>query len=387
LFAGTERAVHVSFDDGDHWQSLRLNMGATSIRDLIIKGDDLAVGTHGRGFWILDNITPLRQLQDSIVKSSAHLFKPQTAYRVRWNMNTDTPLTPDLPAGENPPDGAMIDFYLGSAITGVVTLEIKDAQGHTVRRYSSADPVPPDDPMLAIPPYWVRPPQKLSSQAGLHRFLWDLHLDPVPGVAPQYPIAAVYKNTAPDSTSPWAMPGKYTVVLNAGGKKYEQPLTLVMDPRVKTSTADLTEQYKLSKQLYDEWLALNSISDQVRGIRGQITELRARFADANLKTKVEAFAEKLQSLAGAGGGGFGGGAPVGGATRVTVASATGRIRTLFNLIEEVDLAPTPQVSAAIPEVVKDARGIQESWRLINTQEIPALNQELRAAGLPIIGSK
>jgi hypothetical protein len=133
LFAGTERAVHVSFDDGEHWQSLRLNMGATSIRDLIIKGDDLAVGTHGRGFWILDNITPLRQLQDSIVKSSAHLFKPQTAYRVRWNTNSDTPLTPDLPAGENPPDGRMIDFYLGSAITGVVTLEIKDAQGHTVR--------------------------------------------------------------------------------------------------------------------------------------------------------------------------------------------------------------------------------------------------------------
>jgi hypothetical protein len=129
LFAGTERAVHVSFDDGEHWQSLRLNMGATSIRDLIIKGDDLAVGTHGRGFWILDNITPLRQLQDSIVKSPAHLFKPQTTYRVRWNMNTDTPLTPDLPAGENPPDGAMIDFYLGSAISGVVTLEIRDAQG------------------------------------------------------------------------------------------------------------------------------------------------------------------------------------------------------------------------------------------------------------------
>jgi len=183
------------------------------------------------------------------------------------------------------------------------------------------------------------------------------------------------------------MPGKYTVVLNAGGKKYEQPLTLVMDPRVKTSTADLTEQYKLSKQLYDEWLALNSISDQARVIRGQITELRPKVSDATLKTKVDAFAEKLQSLAGAGGGGFGGGAPAGGAARVTVASATGRIRTLFNLIEEVDLAPTPQVSAAIPEVVKDSRGIQESWRLIKTQEIPALNQELRAAGLPIIGSK
>ncbi|HWP54058.1 MAG TPA: hypothetical protein VN476_07960, partial [Pyrinomonadaceae bacterium] len=189
LFAGTERAVHVSFDDGEHWQSLRLNMGATSIRDLIIKGDDLAVGTHGRGFWILDNITPLRQLQDSIVKSPAHLFKPQTAFRVRWNTNSDTPLTPDLPAGENPPDGAMIDYYLGSSAE--VMLEIKDAAGQTVRRYSSSDPLVPQDPMLAIPPYWVRPPQRLANNAGMHRFLWDLHLDPVPGVPPQYPIAAV----------------------------------------------------------------------------------------------------------------------------------------------------------------------------------------------------
>ena len=385
LFAGTERAVHVSFDDGEHWQSLRLNMGATSIRDLIIKGDDLAVGTHGRGFWILDNITPLRQLQDSVLKAPAHLFKPQTAYRVRWNTNSDTPLPPDVPAGENPPDGAMIDFYLGAATSGVVTLEIKDAQGQTVRRYSSEDRVPPEDPLLNIPPYWVRPPQKLANGAGLHRFFWDFHLDPVPGVTAQYPIAAVYKNTAPEATSPWAMPGKYTVVLTAGGKKYEQPLTLVMDPRVKTSNADLAEQFKLSKQLYDEWLALNSISEQVRRIRGQITEMRPRVSDANLKAKVDAFAEKLQSVAGAGGGGFGGGGSAAG--RVTVASATGRIRTLFNLIEEVDLAPTPQVAAAVPDVLKDSRAVQESWRTLSSQDIAALNQELKAAGLPPIELK
>ncbi len=143
LFAGTERAVHVSFDDGEHWQSLRLNMGATSIRDLIVKGDDLCVGTHGRGFWILDNITPLRQLQDSITKSAAFLFKPQTAWRVRWNTNTDTPLPPDVAAGENPPDGAMIDYYIGTSTAGPVTLEIKDVRGTTVRRYSSDDPLPP----------------------------------------------------------------------------------------------------------------------------------------------------------------------------------------------------------------------------------------------------
>ena len=200
LFAGTERAVYVSFDDGEHWQSLRLNMGATSIRDLIIKGDDLCVATHGRGFWILDNITPLRQLQASITKSSAHLLTPQTAIRVRWNTNSDTPLPPDVAAGENPPDGAMIDYYIGASTSGAVTLEIKDASGATVRRYSSNDPLPAQDPQLNIPPYWIRPAQKLTNEPGLHRFLWDLHYAPVPGVTPQYPIAAVYRNTAPEAT-------------------------------------------------------------------------------------------------------------------------------------------------------------------------------------------
>ena len=134
LFAASERAVYVSFDDGDHWQSLRLNMPATSVRDVIVKDDDLAVGTHGRGFWILDDITPLRQLDEKVVSSDAFLFKPQTAIRVRWNMNTDTPLPPDFPAGQNPPDGAVINYYLQSASRGPVTLEIKDSAGATVRK-------------------------------------------------------------------------------------------------------------------------------------------------------------------------------------------------------------------------------------------------------------
>src|SRR6185503_986013 len=190
-----------------------------------------------------------------------------------WNMNTDTPLPPDVPAGENPPDGAMIDYFIGAATSGPVTLEIHDALGGLVRRYSSDDPVPADDPQLSIPPYWVRPPQKLSAERGMHRFLWDLHLKPVPGVPPQYPIAAIYRNTAPNPTSPWAMPGNYTVVLTVNGKKREQPLQLVMDPRVKTSNADLAQQFDLSMKMYQEWLALGAISEEARKIRGQITEL------------------------------------------------------------------------------------------------------------------
>jgi len=385
LFAGTERAVHVSFDDGDHWQSLRLNMGATSIRDLIIKGDDLCVGTHGRGFWILDNITPLRQMQDAIVKSAAHLFKPQTAYRVRWNTNSDTPLPPDVPAGENPPDGAVIDYYVGAATKGPVTLEIKDSTGAVVRRYASDDPVPADEPLLNIPPYWIRPPQKLSAERGTHRFLWDLHYKPVPGVAPNYPIAAVYRNTAPAPTSPWAMPGNYTAVLTVNGKKYEQPLRLVMDPRVKTSSDDLKKQFATSMQMYNEWVALSAISDDARKIRGQITELRTKVTDATLKSHVDALAEKIQNVAGAGGGGFGGGGGgAGGGARVTAASVMTRARTLFGLIEEADVAPTTQIMSAVPDVLKDSQGLQQSWQAIKSTDIATLNKELRAAGLPPI---
>ena len=384
LFAGTERAVYVSFDDGDHWQSLRLNMAASSVRDLIIKGDDLCAGTHGRGFWILDDITPLRQISAKIASSPAFLFRPQTAWRVRWNTNSDTPIPPDEAAGENPPDGAVIDYYLGSPASGAVTLEIKDEAGQTVRRYSSADPLPAPDPMLAIPQYWVRPPQGLESGSGMHRFLWDLHYAPVPGVAPQYPIAAVAHNTAPEATSPWAMPGNYTVVLAANGKSYSQALTIRMDPRVKTSTPDLAEQFRLSKQLYDQWLSLSSISERVRTIRGRLTELRPRVPDGDLKTHVDALSEKLQQFAGGGGpGGFGGGGGGAGA-RLTVASASGRIRALFNAIEEVDLPPNPQTVAATSDVMKDARTLQENWETLKTKDIPALNQELRAAGLPAI---
>jgi len=384
LFAGTERAVYVSFDDGDHWQSLRLNMGASSIRDLIIKGDDLCVATHGRGFWILDNITPLRQLQAATIKSPAVLFRPQTAWRVRWNTNSDTPLPPDVAAGENPPDGAMIDYYIGSVASGPATLEIKDDTGQVVRRYSSADPLPTPDPALSIPPYWVRPVQTLASEPGLHRFLWDMHYAPVPGVQPEYPIAAVYRNTAPAATSPWAMPGKYTVVLTVGGKSYQQTLTLVMDPRVKTSNAELAEQFKLSQQLYDEWFALNSINENVRLIRGRLTELRPRVPEGDLKTHLNALDEKLQALSGAGGGGRGGGGGGGGGARLSIATTIGRARTLFGLVEQADVAPTPQAAAAVPEVLKDSRSLQESWQVIKSQDIPALNQELRAAGLPAI---
>jgi hypothetical protein len=175
LFAGTEQAVFVSFDDGERWQSLRLNMPATSIRDLVVKDDDLVVGTHGRSFWILDDVTPLRQLNDQVASSEAFLFKPQLAYRVRRSLNTDTPIPPEEPMGQNPPDGVIINYWLKEDAREV-SLEIFDRENKLVRRYSSADKAEQiDETSLPYPSYWFRPPRVLPAKAGMQRWAWDLH--------------------------------------------------------------------------------------------------------------------------------------------------------------------------------------------------------------------
>ena len=259
LFAGSERAVYVSFDDGDHWQTLQLNMPPTSIRDLVIKEDDLVIGTHGRSFWILDNITPLRQLAKSTQKTEVILYKPQTAMRIRWNTYTDSPVPQEEPAGQNPPDGAMIDYYLNANANEVVTLQIKDDKNNIIRTFRSDDK-PYEIPPVNIPLYWIRPQQILSATAGSHRFLWDLHYTPIKS-APNYPIAAVYGNTAPEPTSPWVMPGNYTAVLTVNGKIYTQSLKVTMDPRVKTSITDLQLQHDYSMTCYKNSIIAASYKD------------------------------------------------------------------------------------------------------------------------------
>ncbi|HEY0545478.1 MAG TPA: hypothetical protein VGC91_08895 [Pyrinomonadaceae bacterium] len=378
LFAGTERAVYVSFDDGDNWQALRLNMPATSVRDLLIKDDDLVAATHGRGFWILDNITPLRQFDLKLASSRASLLRPQTALRVRWNTNPDTPLPPDVPAGENPPDGAIIDYYLGREASAPVTLEIHDSGGQLVRRYSSEDPVPPADPMLNIPSYWLRPPPLLSARPGMHRFLWDMHYRPVPGLKPDYPIAAVYRNTAPEVISPWAMPGQYEVVLTVNGKRYTQPLNVKMDPRVKASTPELLRQFELSKQLYDEWLQLEPINEHLSALSVELTSLRARAGEGSVAAQIDALNKKLQELTNAAN--RRPGAPL----NLTVLT---KLQTLFAIIQTVDAAPTAQVAVAVLEVRREAASLIERWRAIESQDIPGLNRQLQAAGFPPVEIK
>ena len=249
LFAGSENQVYVSFDDGENWQSLKLNMPATSIRDLVIKDDDLVIGTHGRGFWILDDITSLRQMSVKLAAEKTILFKPQQALRIRWNMNTDTPMPQEEPGGQNPPEGAIFDYYLSETSSNEITLEIFDAAGKSVRKYSSKDTLY-TIPDVNIPLYWIRPQQILSSKAGAHRFFWDMHYTPINTPA-SYPMTAIYENTAPTPTSPWVMPGNYTVKLTVNGNSISQPFSVKMDPRVKTSLADLQKQFSLSMTCYE----------------------------------------------------------------------------------------------------------------------------------------
>jgi photosystem II stability/assembly factor-like uncharacterized protein len=248
LFAGSENAVYVSFDAGEHWQSLQLNMPSTSIRDLVIKDDDLVIGTHGRSFWILDNISSLRQLNAS-TKNQVALFKPQVATRVRWNMNTDTPLPPEEPAGENPPDGAMIEYYLPNATNDIVQIDILNQQKEVIRTFKSNDTLY-KIPDVNIPLYWIRPQKIVSNQSGMHRLLWDMKYTPL-NLPVSYPMTAVKNNTAPDATAPWVLPGTYTVRMTIGSMTLEQPLEIKMDPRVKTALNDLQRQHQLSKACYE----------------------------------------------------------------------------------------------------------------------------------------
>jgi hypothetical protein len=374
LFTGTEKGVYVSLDDGANWESLRMNLPATSVRDLIIKNDDLIVATHGRGFWVLDNITPLRQLNRN--QREDPLFKPQTALRVRANLNTDTPLPPDEPAGENPPDGAIIDYVLSKDASGPVTIEIKDNKEQSVRTYSSADrPVQANPKRLRIPSYWIRPTQSVSTKAGMHRFLWDMHYTPVPNVVPEFPISATYRNTAPEATSPWVAPGDYTVTLTVDGESFTQPLRVAMDPRVKTPAGDLQEQFDLSWKLYQLRLKLAPIGKKFDEIAEQLTKSKAKAAERpDAAQKLEAFGETLMR--------FGPPHPRPGAPpSLFVLESTTR---LFNDIQGTDAAPTAAVKVAVPDLEKEVEPMMDAWHKLLEFDLPALNEQLKQAGFPEI---
>jgi len=303
LFAGTERMVHVSFDDGENWQPLRLNMPATSIRDLVVHGDDLVVATHGRGFWILDDLTPLRQLDAKTALGAPFLYAPQIAIRVRRSRNTDTPLPPEEPVGQNPPDGAILDYVLAAQPAAPVTLEILDERGALVRRFASDDPPEPLVDPLVVAASWVRPPRILPATPGMHRFVWDLRFPPPHAKQREYPISAIPGDTPPDPRGPFVLPGAYTVKLTVDGKAFTWALTVKLDPRIGMSSADLAQQLALLRRLT---VAIEKVAEEPR--KGNSGE----------ETRGASLEEKLLQL--------------------------------YGIIEGADDAPTAQAVAAVDEL-------------------------------------
>ena len=367
LFAGTEIGVFVSFDDGDQWQPLQLNLPVTSVRDLVIHGDDLVAATHGRSFWILDDITPLRQLEGQ-PSPATQLFKPPGAIRVRWNRNTDTPLPPEEPAGANPPDGAVIDYYLQPGTAGPVTLEIFDRSNNLVRRYASTDkPEEVNEKQLNVPLYWLRPPQLISDAPGMHRFVWDLHYPAPMVLRHSYPIAAIYRNTARAPQGPWALPGAYRVKLTVNGQSFAQPLTLRMDPRIKTPLGGLTQQFDLATQITSY---LNNDSAALSGVKGLRQQLQQSRANANgaVTASIDKLDTQLQALES-------------GSDGTSLSGLNGELAELLNVIDGSDNAPTTQAAKAIAVLHGDLEQQLNRWNTLKSQQLDALNLELKRAGL------
>jgi photosystem II stability/assembly factor-like uncharacterized protein len=375
LFAGTEQAVYFSLDDGESWQSLRVNMPATSIRDLVVKNDDLVVGTHGRSFWILDDITPLRQFQADTLERDAFLFRPALATRVRWNMNTDTPLPPDEPAGQNPPDGAVLHYHLRGKPAGPVTLEILDGARQVVRRFRSDDAPELPVPGRNIPDYWIRPPRALSAEPGLHRFVWDLRYAPPAALSFGYPIAAIHGDTPRTPLGPWVMPGEYTVRLSVDGHVVTQPLTVRMDPRVKTPEADLRRQLDLSLAAVEALRRDHEALTAVRAARAGVRKARDDKEARGLLRSLDALEATLDGLEGGGGGEGGGG------DDDTLVRMNGQLATLLGILQGADRGPTTQAVAAVEERLKALEGLLARWKSVRDAEVTALDRRLTAAGL------
>jgi len=349
LFAGSETQVWVSFDDGDNWQSLRTNMPATSIRDLVIKDDDVVVGTHGRGFWILDDITPLRQLTQPVLDDAAYLFRPPQATRVRFSMYTDTPLPVDEPRSENPPDGVVISYHLRNAARDL-SLEILDAAGTVVRRYEkgvNANPDPRADGHW--PDWWIAPSPELKATAGLHRFAWDLRYARPNVTNFSFPISAIPGRTVPEPLGPLVSPGAYTVRLTVDGRAYTQPIRVRMDPRVKTPAAALSARDSLHLELYRAVNALGDARTQVRDLRASVAE-QLGSTQGPRADSLPNFDRQLATLEGSGGGrgGRGGAAtPARGLVSIpSLPQLQNELMTLYGIVEDSDSPPTSQVLSA-----------------------------------------
>jgi hypothetical protein len=357
LYAGTDAGAFVSFDDGGHWQSLQQNLPTAWVRDLLVHGDDLIAATQGRAIWVLDDLAPLRQITPALAQAPAVLFTPAVALRVHPNMNTDTPLPPEEPVGENPPAGAVIDYWIGAKPSGAATLDIFDAAGRLVRHFSSADKPAAVAAERYFEQGWLRPAAALSAAPGLHRFVWDLH-DPRPlAISFDYAIAAVWGRDTPAlPLGAFVLPGAYRVVLTVDGKPFTAPLTVQEDPRIGTSAADLRASLALSQRIAAGLARAWQGYGEMKAVHKQLDADGAGAAVSAAKAELDA---------------------VGTPEAPTFEQISAILGAIEGDLEGADVAPT----AAQVQVVSETAGKLDTawgrWKAL----VPKLNAELGKAGL------
>ena len=386
-YAGTENGAYVSFDNGDHWQPLQLNLPTVSVRDLKVHGNDLVAATYGRGLWSLDNLSPLRNVDNATTSSGVYLFAPEPATRARWDVWPDTPLPADSAAGQNPVDGAIIDYYLPANVDGEITLDIRDEHGRTVRHYSSTPP-PADNMLPNVPDYWFAPPAVLSNKAGLHRFVWNLQwehpatlpfgyygklLDYTEYTLPDHAISGLTPRQQPPG--PYVVPGTYEAVLTVGGKAHRQPIVVKVDPRVRTSQADLQAQLDLARLMTESMgISYRSYYDA--------SALRSALADRQKNTTVKEITDAITALTkdldeisdgNEAAPGFG---PV-----------NRDVARYLIMIEGGDVRPAESARTNYVTSCTALKSGLARWRVINSEKLPALNKLLRQnqlAAVPVV---
>jgi photosystem II stability/assembly factor-like uncharacterized protein len=371
LYAGTEMGVYVSFDDGEHWQSLRLNMPVVAIHDLAIEQDDLIAATYGRAFWILDDITPLRQLDSHSASAEARLFAPRTAIRVRRDENQNTPLPPEVPAGKNPPDGAVLNYFLPTKPVTDIQLEIRDAEGRLVHSYSSAPRPKEPEEVPYVAEYWIAHPQPLSKEAGMHRFVWNLRYSDPRAMHPQspynYPIAAIVGSTPLPPQGPLVLPGKYEARLITEGQVIRQALEVKMDPRVAAARHEL--QSSLELQMKISALLEKSFDgyQQTKELRGRLADLMKRPKEDPVAVAASALDAKVAALAGET-------TPILETPKTaSFMAVSDTLTALMALVDGADFAPSEESFAAYRRICKGSNEALAAWQELKNKDAAALN--------------
>ena len=386
LYAGTDTGVFISWDDGDHWQPLSLNLPASPVTDLEVHANDLVISTFGRGLWILDDVSPLREFKPEIAAADMYLFPPATSMRVRWQTYQDTPYPIETPAGQNPPDGSIIDYFLKTATPAELTLTIYDEKDSEIVTFSSQEK-PAEYLPANVPDYWFAPAASLSKAPGVNRFVWDLRYPP-PATLPysyygnllEYTEYTFADHTVPSQTprpqprGPIVVPGKYTAVMRYSGRELRQSFTVELDPRVHASASDLREQRDLAlvisrgmKSSYDFYL-------QVVGLRKVLAERQKSFPGGNAKMKdaAERLDKKIAAL------------EKGPKSAQGFGTVNRDLARLIYSVETADVRPGETIRSAAQESCAALKKALTTWQQLNAEDIPSFNSMLAAVNAPAL---